>query len=55
MQPQQRLFENQWARAHRIIMNDLQFFDFTQRLDALLANINIFPMTNELTKPSLYF
>lgn len=55
MQPQQKLFENQWARAHRIIMNDLQSFDFTQGLDAVLANINIFPTTNELTKPSLYF
>lgn len=55
MQPQQKLFENQWARAHRIIMNDLQFFDFTQGLDALLAKINIFPRINALTKPSLYF
>jgi len=58
MQPQQKLVENQRARAHKIIMNDLQFLDFTQGLegqDALLASINIFPMTNELAKASLYF
>lgn len=36
-------------------MNDLQFFYFSQGLDAPLANINIFPTTNELTKPILYF
>lgn len=25
------------------VMNDLQFFDFTQGLDALLANTDVFP------------